>query len=129
MKQIHGYSRKRAILDGVLVDVTLYAKSAGFRHPVAVTEAVYRTCVEWSEADTQRKGGKWQSSEIRLFDLLVAARTAARAAGSQDRVKFCRFHVPVDGPSTRLIRTDLWMVCGPGDTAAPVITIMLPHED
>ena len=38
---IHRYTRKQAIEDAVLVDVTPTAREAGFRLPVALTRAVW----------------------------------------------------------------------------------------
>jgi hypothetical protein len=38
---IFSYSRKQAIEDGVLVDLTSLARDAGIKFPVAVTRAVF----------------------------------------------------------------------------------------
>ena len=38
---IYSYSRKQAIEDGVLVDVSEMAKEAGFKFPVAMTNTVW----------------------------------------------------------------------------------------
>lgn len=48
---ISSYSRKQAIEDGVLIDVTEAANQLGFRVPVAMTSAAWGDCVEWSESD------------------------------------------------------------------------------
>jgi hypothetical protein len=47
---ISAYSRAQAIDDGVLVDVTQPARETGFRHPVALTRAVWERCVAMSPA-------------------------------------------------------------------------------
>ena len=41
MEIIDSYTRKQAIADGVLIDVTETASEAGFRIPVALTRAVW----------------------------------------------------------------------------------------
>jgi hypothetical protein len=38
---IHSYLRKQAIEDGVLLDVSTMGREAGFRYPVALTQAVW----------------------------------------------------------------------------------------
>ena len=43
---ISEYSRAQAIEDGVLVDVSETAREAGIRFPLALTRAVWESCVE-----------------------------------------------------------------------------------
>ena len=38
---VFSYSRRQALEDGVLVDVSEMAREAGFRYPVAITRAVW----------------------------------------------------------------------------------------
>jgi hypothetical protein len=38
---IYGYTRKRAIEDSVLVDITEMAKEAGIMYPVAITSTAF----------------------------------------------------------------------------------------
>ena len=45
IETIHVYSRKQAIEDGALFDVTDVARKAGIRHPVAMTSAVWARCM------------------------------------------------------------------------------------
>ncbi len=112
---ISSYSRKQAIEDGVLVDVTDLAKEAGIKYPVALTRAVYERCV----ALPKRYRGL-EDVKGRLWDVLSMFRFAARV-NSGDRLLY-RLKV------TRRLVT-LKAIIGPGDTATPVITIMLPEED
>lgn len=51
---IFSYSRKQAIADGVLVDVSEMAREAGFKYPVAVTpgSGTSRSC-------RMKQGGNW----------------------------------------------------------------------
>jgi len=51
---------------------------------------------------------------------------AQRKGMLSDRISF-KVHVQ-DGPGPGQ-DIDLYALCGPGDSAEPVITILLPHED
>jgi hypothetical protein len=115
---IYSYTRKQALEDGVLIDVTDLAKEAAFRYPVAVTARVwYKWIVPPEEAIGQDEKG-------RLWDLLNVLRFEAKKAKG-DRVDF---KVLFDqGNDKRLV--DLYSLCGPGDDLEPVITIMLIGED
>lgn len=119
---IFSYSRKQAIDDGVLVDVTDTAKLVGFKHHTVVTQAVWGGCIESEDSEKQL---------ARLSAVLRAAMTAVReslkASEPTDRVYFTVSHDAPPSPYPR--DTKLYMVCGPGDTAAPVLTIMEIGED
>lgn len=115
------YSRRQAIADGVLLDVTAMAQEAGFRYPVALTACAWTSCVSW-----HAEGGDGQSEDGRLWDVLHMARLAVgRAAG--DTVTFTVLVVSMRGKSAQPMRLN--MMVGPGDDFEPVITIMLPGED
>ena len=105
------YSRAQAIEDGVLCDVSAMAREAGFKYPAAITEAVFNTL-----SDVEGKAG--QSFSGRLWDVLNVMR---HAKPEGDRVYFT---VLVSGR-----KYELYAVCGPGDTEAPVLTIMEQGED
>lgn len=127
---IHSYSRARAIADGVLVDVTPGAAEAGFKLPCAMTEAAWIDAVEWSEYDDARKGeGTGQSIVGRLWDVLYLAHLAARHGRGTDRLTFTVARIPREGATVTPEPMQLVLHIGPGDTAAPVLTIMLPGED
>ena len=70
---IYAYTRKQAIDDGVLVDVTETAREAGIRLPVALTAAVWHEYVVPDEA-LKNLG---QSTEGRLWDVLWMFRCSA----------------------------------------------------
>jgi hypothetical protein len=125
---IHAYSRTQAVADGVLIDVTATAKEAGFVWPVAFTAAAWADCVAWSDADTRRTGAL-QDETGRLWDVLWMARMAAQRAGHTDRMTFEVLRVPTDGDGNAATLVQLVLHIGPGDTPAPVITIMQPGED
>lgn len=117
---IFAYSRAEAIADGVLVDASTLAKEAGFVYPVALTSAVYAKCVEVPSAvDYQDETG-------RLWDILSCLRFAIARMPQQTRLTFL---VDVQSEPNRIETVELVCVCGPGDTASPVLTIMFDGED
>lgn len=122
---IHTYTRGQALEDGTLVDVSELAREVGFRLPVAMTRAVWENCVAWPDADSQRAQ---QDETGRLYDVLWMSSLAARR-GQGRRVTFKVYRVPKGGRSTRAKLVLLDMHIGPGDSASPVITIMMLGED
>ena len=120
---IFSYTRAQAIADGVLVDVSELAKEAGFKYPIALTSAAWADCVTVPEgADDQDEIG-------RLWDVLNVLRfTVQGQAGWRDQADV-RFTVSVRTGEVTSEDVQLKALCGPGDNAEPVITIMLPDED
>ena len=119
---IFAYTRKQAIEDGVLVDVTETAREAGFVIPVAVT------CGVWAECVRVPDGVTGQDEAGRLWDVLMMLRFAVRKASEGNRVDFA-VHVRSDDNGGTPPLVSLYAVCGPGDESEPVVTVMLPHED
>lgn len=119
---IHSYTRSQAIADGVLHDVTDMAREAGFTMPVAITNGVYAECVAVPEEATG------QDEAGRLWDVLSMLRHAIRSSrGAGSSIEFAVLVRRSDNAPARPVQ--LYSVCGPGDHAEPVITIMLPGED
>lgn len=117
---IHTYTRAQAIEDGVLVDVTSAAKQAGFRIPVAMTRGAWAECVEWSDEDSKRDS--YENEAWRLWTVMWVAYTAARRGGAQ--ASFELYRVPRGGCGVKPPLVMLSVVCGPGDSGEPVITIL-----
>ena len=109
------YTRAEALADGVLVDVSERAKRAGMKYPTACTAGVWSLIDCLPESDTDTLAGI--VADTRLAEVLTAMLAAIRAASGTDRVTF------------EALGCALWAQCGPGDTAAPVITIMREGED
>ncbi|APW63519.1 DUF6573 family protein [Paludisphaera borealis] len=118
---IHSYTRAQAIEDGTLVDVSVRAKEAGFKIPVALTRAVWSRYVEIpAGVDCQDEAG-------RLWDVLWMLHVAIGQTGlGQDTLSY-QLYVRNDNQKPRLV--NLKATCGPGDDAAPVLTILCPDED
>lgn len=120
---IFSYTRAQAIADGVLIDATELAKEAGFRLPVALTSGV------WAECVAVPAGVAGQDETGRLWDVLSLLHFAiARQKGDGQRVDFA-VHVRNDNREGDPPLVQLYALCGPGDDAEPVITVMLPSED
>jgi hypothetical protein len=118
---ISRYTRADALGDGTLIDVSEVAREAGIRYPVALTRAVWAHCVAVPE------GVACQSEGGRLWDVVWMLRcAAARAAGS--RIDFA-LHVRNTNRRGTPPLVRLYALCGPGDDAEPVITVMMPDED
>ena len=120
------YTRKQAIEDGVLVDLMQpetvgLVREAGFKFPVAMTAGDFAATV----AEFGQTLPEGQDIQGRLWDVLWMLSCAIKTAGSTDRVKF---RVSVWNGRRRQ-EVKLWSLCGPGDDAAPVVTIMLEGED
>lgn len=122
---ISSYSRKQAIEDGVLVDVSSVAKEAGIKFPVALTQAVYEDCVAWSAEDSQRQ--VYQDEAGRLWDVIWMLRCAVKNGGQE--IRYSLYRVPKGGTGKKARLVTLKAICGPGDDMAPVITIMQENED
>ena len=107
-------TREQAIDDGVLVDVSEMAREAGIKYPT------WDGVVE--PDDKAKEHG--ESEGGRLWDVLYMFSVAAkRNAGAELLYRL------IATKGGRQHTQELKAVCGPGDTMAPVITIMMPNED
>lgn len=119
---IYSYSRKQAIADRVLVDVSIMAREAGIKYPTAVTCRVWDELVVPDE-DSRKEG---QSEPGRMWDVLWMLRMTIQTGESGSEVRF-----PVVFVAARNRRTTVTLksICGPGDDLSPCITIMFEDED
>lgn len=121
---IFSYSRAQALEDGVLIDLTEWAKETGFGFPVAISSAAWdKTIRVWAGMES------WgQSERGRAHDVLFMLLWAVKSAGHKQTILYelgVR-NEPHDGDAETVT---LKAVVGPGDAGEPVITIMLPNED
>lgn len=125
---IYSYSRREAIADGNLVDVSAMAKEAGFKIPVAVTASVWHQYIEWTDEDSENQTS--QDQEGRFWDVLYMLYVAVKSyAASTNCIFYKLLIVPRDGKTEIPRMIELKSVIGGGDNGEPVITIMLPNED
>jgi len=109
---IYKYTRKEAIEDGVLIDVSKMAQEVGFKFPIAITAEV--NCL----LHVPKKS--YQSYDGRLWDVLfVLMYYIAKSKG--DRIYY----------TVKIGRKnyDLKAICHGDDECKPVITIMLKNQD
>lgn len=116
---ISSYSRAQAIEDGVLVDVSSVAQEAGVRVPVALTRAV------WDRYVTVPPKARGQDEAGRLWDVLSMLRFAIKGGRDSSELRYSLIVHTAKGRRRIILKS----ICGPGDDAEPVITIMLPEED
>lgn len=131
---IYSYTRAQAIDDGVLVDLTLWARETGFKIPVACTSEVWHRYLV-PPTGTKEFG---QSERGRGHDLLwmlivaikrQSAHQQAAGNGHAERSDRLLFEVLFLQAPHRHETVTLKSICGPGDNGEPVLTIMLAHED
>jgi len=138
---IYSYTRAQAIDDGVLVDLSdpsftfrrglNILKEAGIKFPLAMTQTAFaRTVQELGEPLPPA-----QDLSGRLWDVLTMLKFAIKNGGNENTLSFsvCVWNwVYAAGKRTERTKQEtvqLKAVCGPGDNAEPVITVMLPDED
>ena len=122
---IYAYSRAQALEDGVLVDVSLTAREAGFRYHTVITADLHADLTP-----NRREHSFGQSYEGRLWDVLFVASLAARRTIWDNQTAFSVSQAVCPGERGRLRRRNLhlWIVIGPGDHGEPVITIGFPEN-
>ena len=119
---IHSYTRKQAIEDGVLVDVSETAKEAGIKYPTAVTSAVFEGYVRVPP------GVAAQDERGRLWDLLWLLRiTIGRHKEAEGDTLLYTVFIRNDTTEPQPVKFKA--IVGPGDEGEPVITVMMIDED
>ncbi len=112
---IFTYSRAQAIEDGVLMDLShVDSIREHWKFPFACTSTVWTII----EAALKREGEDLSGI---CHDISVLAHLAIPTGRDTNEI---RFKVIIAG-RTHTLKLHL----GPGDTSAPVLTLMLPHED
>jgi len=111
---IFSYSRKQAISDGVLVDLSQFEViREHWKLHMACTDAV------WGLIDHAVKH-EGKDCEGILHDISVMAKMRIGKDAGDTLYFDC-----IIGTDKRSLK----LHCGPGDTAVPVLTLMLPNED
>jgi hypothetical protein len=121
MEVIYAYTRAQALADGVLVDVSKLASEAGFKYPVAITQAL------WETIEKIPFKFKHEDTTGRLWDVLWMASYAVKHSKSGTDLHYT---VTLNTIDDRRInqRKRLRLNCGPGDKMEPVITIGFPED-
>ena len=121
---IFSYTRAHAIEDGVLVDLSAWAKETGFKVPVACTAAVWQRYI----VPPPKTEGFGQSERGRVHDLLWMLYVAIKASKNAKRDQILYQVLFLQAPD-RTEEVTLKAHFGPGDDGEPVVTIMTPEED
>ena len=121
---IYSYTRAQAIDDGVLVDGTIgdlaEVTRQHYKYPVAMTAAVFALMEQ--AVNNRKHCNDWRGV---WHDILFMSRAyITRRFDDTSHL----FEVIITGTGRKKKHT-LKIVCGPGDDAEPVVTIMLPEED
>jgi hypothetical protein len=126
---IHSYTRAEAITDGVLINLSMFVHRTGvpvlellgIRYPVAMTSTAYELVLG------ERDGELHDTAAItgRVIYFLAVLKRAILAHRGEDPT-LMEFTCT---SAKHLQPMELKAVCGPGDDAEPVITVMLPGED
>ena len=112
---IYSYSRAQAIEDGVLVDLNhVDSIRQHWKHPFACTSTVWGIIEDALQRPDQDSYGI-------CHDISTMAKLAIRSARDADQILFT---VIITGK-----KHAMKLHIGPGDTAAAVLTLMLPYED
>jgi hypothetical protein len=124
---IHSYTRAEAIQDGVLINLGMFVSQGrpvlelvGLRFPVAMTSAAYELVI--GERDGALLDGAIVTRRVIYFLSVLKRAILSREAG-QDPT---RLEFTCTNAELKIIA--LKSICGPGDNAEPVITVMLPRE-
>jgi len=116
---IDTYSRAQAIEDGMLIDLTQFSVChQHYKYPVACTSAVWDIIERGVNADC---GNDYEGVLHDIFSMskmLPYKRTETSSF----------FKVIITGAGKKKYH-NFKIVCGPGDNAEPVMTLMLPDED
>jgi hypothetical protein len=119
---IYAYTRAQALEDGVLVDVSKIGKEAGFKVPVAVTQAV------WGLIEDIPPRAHWESIDGRLWDVVKMGWFAAQRCKETDTLWY-KMLMNRNEHGHRVQALILKLHIGGGDNGEPVVTIMLRNED
>lgn len=124
MKNIDVYSRKQAIQDGLLVDVSEMAMEVGIRIPVAVTKRL------WDDFIVPAPKSIGQSVEGRLWDVLwLLLQEIRRGAMKMVSLPSTFGYLCYFAMGDTLKPIALKAVLDEGDDMQATITIMLAEED
>jgi hypothetical protein len=123
---ISAYTRRQAISDGVLVDMTVepfgsLAKDARLKWPIAMTATAFGEFVAVIDAP----GHRGQDLSGRWWDVVFMFRRTRREISPLE----ARWTLNVRDPDGRIRLKELKCVSGPDDQGEPCLTFMLPGED
>jgi len=118
---IYSYTRKQAIEDGVLIDISQEAKESGFKLPVAVSDNLFHQYIKPPEG----LEGEGQSARGRIHDVLHMLRVAIASNKNEPMLFFDVLFLMRQGHHEKV---KLFAEIGPDDDGHPCLTICLPED-
>ncbi len=118
---IYSYSRRQALEDGVLLDISQEAKESGFKVPVAVSDNLYHQYIKPPEG----LEGEGQSLRGRLHDVLHMLRGAIASNKNEPMLFFEVLFLMHHGHHEKV---KLFAEIGPDDDGKTCMTICLPDD-
>ena len=122
---IFSYTRAQAIEDGVLIDLTEWAKETGFKIPVACTATVWNKYIvptEGTKALGQSERGRAHDVLWMLFVAIKRQETHHKATGNgkAQSVDQLLYELIFLQAPQRQETVTFKAICGPGDDGEPV---------
>jgi len=128
MNIISSYSRADAIEDGVLIDAMIgdfeSVSRQHYKYPVAMTAGVF--AIIEKAVNTKKYCNDYAGIWHDILHMAKQGRDIAGGTGKEIVVYIQRFH---NNPFHAQNKETFHILCGPGDNAEPVLTVMLPNED
>ena len=124
---VFSYSRSKAIADGVLFDVSSFAREAGFTDPMAFTAGLWAAYGEPNTTPAEDRGTTWDIIWMLRCAAVGILPARVERYPLREITHFELWLVPRGRTQSKLVR--LKAICDGGDDGAPVITVLLPHED
>jgi hypothetical protein len=120
---VHSYSRKEAIEDGVLVDLTEFR--GPWKNPVAITREAYLRCIALGDSAPPD-----QDVAGRTWDVLWMAQFPSKLIHNDRYGATWLFQLYVRNDQSPAELVTLKAILGPGDVPGDaVLTLMLPEQD
>lgn len=129
---VFGYSRRHALADGVLVDVTRQASPTemhcGFLVPVAVTAALWATIEAIPPSLAGLADARGRLHDVLWMASMAARRTILAARTSPEGPHSATFAIHLPTAGTRRRTRVLLVHVGPDDDGTPCVTIGFPED-
>lgn len=117
MEIFHSYTRKQAIQDGILIDITAESKEFGFVYPIAITDGLF--------AELASNKPEYETYLARLNDALMLLYLKITHSKDESIVFYDMLITNAKGQKETL---SLKCICDGGDDGKPVLTLMMSSE-
>ena len=118
---IYSYTRKQALEDSILIDISQQAKESGFKIPAAVSDNLFHQYIKPPEG----LEGEGQSARGRIHDVLHMLKVAIASNKNESMLFFDVLFLMRQG---RHEKVSIYGEIGPDDDGHPCLTICLPED-